>query len=975
MLVVSLWGADPEYSVTDRGAHHRVFERFIERSVPGGGSFTERQTYTELNSGICYWDPLQGQWLDSQDLIEPVQDGATAVHGPYQVHFQSNLRTRGAIRITLPEGGVLNSHVIGLVYTDLATRQSVLFAETKDCAGVILPPNSVLYEDAFSDVRASVRYTYQHGLFSQFVIFHENLPAPAAFGMSEETTILQVFTEFVDSVEPARTAHQFQFPKPAGQPKAPALSAPDETLVFGAMRMGRGRAYMLGQERNRRFAPVVKTWERRDGRVCLVESSAYTSVQGDLARLPQAAGIPRRLEKVRRLAGGPGLLPPMPGWPKAARQPMLRLAALPPPREGLTWDYELNGGGYTNYVFLANGNYYISGYVSLHGSTVFSGGSVLKMTPAGGGLTLYDNVRVNPDPYLPTLITARDDDSVGIVLPDSIHTPLPGCYGAPALELSEGLTASNYLGNMRFLYSDTALQADSDLSFPIRHCQFSGCNAALATFFGGNFMVTAQNVLISDGGTCFFGGTLQVQHATLDNNYALADGDPGALTVNLTNSIVCRTPATNANLVLHADHVAFATTNSNVFEMSHYLPRGSTNVGAGTTSPPADLRAELAQRTTQAPQWLTGAQTTDVILQPGLALDTNAVDLGYHYAPLGYVAENWSLAPGVTALLTNGTALGISFSTSNGYDWGIILDDAKFISEATVDRSNYVVRSHMVQDLMRGNPDSRAMFYDGFADGLSTNRQSEARFRFTETTQFCNDGYFLYTGAGFRALEWSHCTLADPWIVGSFTGSNGPVVGLTNCLSLHGGYVLTAASTTRAPLSLQNNLFRDAYVSLESGTNAWSVRDNLLERTEFYANAATVGLSNAVFASTNVPWTNLTLTTLVYQTGTLGTNYLGGNAQLVNGGSITADLVGLYHFTTFTNNLKEANSVVDIGLHAVAMSPTGQALDCDGDGIYDYLEDRNGNGKLDPDLFETDWRTYTTIRNRVTGLQVFTPLK
>jgi hypothetical protein len=53
--------------------------------------------------------------------------------------------------------------------------------------------------------------------------------------------------------------------------------------------------------------------------------------------------------------------------------------------------------------------------------------------------------------------------------------------------------------------------------------------------------------------------------------------------------------------------------------------------------------------------------------------------------------------------------------------------------------------------------------------------------------------------------------------------------------------------------------------------------------------------------------------------------------------------------------VKEASSMVDIGFHYVAVDPsTGLPYDTDGDGVPDYLEDRNGNGTVDSG--ETDWQ-------------------
>ena len=79
----------------------------------------------------------------------------------------------------------------------------------------------------------------------------------------------------------------------------------------------------------------------------------------------------------------------------------------------------------------------------------------------------------------------------------------------------------------------------------------------------------------------------------------------------------------------------------------------------------------------------------------------------------------------------------------------------------------------------------------------------------------------------------------------------------------------------------------------------------------------------------------------------MGNFYLPTNSPLINKGSITADKMGLYHFTTQTNQIKETNSIVDIGYHFVATDTYGNPIDTNGDGLPDYLEDANGDGIFD----------------------------
>jgi hypothetical protein len=97
-----------------------------------------------------------------------------------------------------------------------------------------------------------------------------------------------------------------------------------------------------------------------------------------------------------------------------------------------------------------------------------------------------------------------------------------------------------------------------------------------------------------------------------------------------------------------------------------------------------------------------------------------------------------------------------------------------------------------------------------------------------------------------------------------------------------------------------------------------------------------------------------------WQTGPLGTRYQAPGGPLIDKGSVTADVVGLYHFTTQTNQIKETNSIVDIGYHYVALDATGNPIDTDGDGIPDYLADANGNGIYDAGD-PANWRGGATI--------------
>jgi hypothetical protein len=159
--------------------------------------------------------------------------------------------------------------------------------------------------------------------------------------------------------------------------------------------------------------------------------------------------------------------------------------------------------------------------------------------------------------------------------------------------------------------------------------------------------------------------------------------------------------------------------------------------------------------------------------------------------------------------------------------------------------------------------------------------------------------------------------------------------------------------------TFQNALFYGGSMQLTAEMGGtWKVHDSLFHGTilsqfgtithnynGYVTNAAAQWFTNS--GTANV-WTN----TFEYQTGALGRFYQPTNSRFLNLGSTNANYVGLYHFTCTTNNVKETNSVVDIGFHYVATSG-GVPIDGDGDGIPDYLEDLNGNGLVNSG--ETSW--------------------
>jgi hypothetical protein len=303
--------------VVERGPHHRVIQRLVAEPQPDGSVSERLSSYTELATGLHYQNE-KGEWIESREEIEIFEGAAVARQGPHQVIFAANLNSPGAIDLLAPDGKRFRSHVLGLAYTDYASGKSVMIAEVKDCVGAVLPPNQVIYQDAFAgDCLADVRYFYTKAAFEQDVVILTAPPPPESYGLPSASTRLEVWTEFIEIPEGTMMAVALkQEADPAARQRMVEPDLLDQRLDYGVMKFEQGYAFAL--ERGDPFggASVAtgKSIERVEGRVFLIEKVDYADVREHLQALPrQAAGGP-----LRGLQGNPvqvaaaNLSPPSP---------------------------------------------------------------------------------------------------------------------------------------------------------------------------------------------------------------------------------------------------------------------------------------------------------------------------------------------------------------------------------------------------------------------------------------------------------------------------------------------------------------------------------------------------------------------------------------------------------------------------------------------------------------------------------------
>ena len=355
------------YSVSERGANHRVWQKATWETNKLGEIKGMTNSYTELGTGLHFLK--DGQWQESEAKIEITPDGASANKGGHKVNFAPNINTVGAIDLTTSDGKAMRSHVIGLSYFDVATGKSALIAEIKDSIGVLHAPNQIIYEDAFTDFKADLRYTYTLAGFEQDLILKEQPISPEKYGLDSKTTRLQLLTEFIDPPVPVKE-----------QVNQEGLQV-DKTLDFGEMQIGTGKAFGTGDGNQiQNEINVDKTWTKLDDRNFLIEDLKYGSIEEQLQTLPaspQAALKPQK-DGVRHVVSNKRLLPQR-REARAEVKKTIKVASVVSNQKGFVIDYSIVVNQ-TNFTFKGDTTYYVSAAVNLSSTTTIEEGTVIKYT-------------------------------------------------------------------------------------------------------------------------------------------------------------------------------------------------------------------------------------------------------------------------------------------------------------------------------------------------------------------------------------------------------------------------------------------------------------------------------------------------------------------------------------------------------------------------------------------------------------------
>src|SRR5256885_13220222 len=113
-------------TVVEAGPHERVWQTV---SVDEAGQ-TNVSFYTELATGLNYWNPATGQYEESKEQFQIAKDGsAIATNGQHQAILAADINSGGSVDLLMPDGHRLLSNPMGLSFFDTASGKSVLIAE------------------------------------------------------------------------------------------------------------------------------------------------------------------------------------------------------------------------------------------------------------------------------------------------------------------------------------------------------------------------------------------------------------------------------------------------------------------------------------------------------------------------------------------------------------------------------------------------------------------------------------------------------------------------------------------------------------------------------------------------------------------------------------------------------------------------------------------------------------------------------
>ena len=855
--------------MVQQDANSRVWQRETYELSPSGEITTNTQSYTELASGLNFLD-ASGQYVPSKEEIDIQPDGtASATQGQHKVYFPIDIYS-GEIEMVTPDGVILKSQPVGLSYDD--GSNTVFIAVLTNSVGQLLGDNQVIYTNAFAGVDADLIYTYTRSGLEQDVVIHEQLVSPDAVGLIAANSCLQVLTEFLSSPQPVVT--ETELPPQGG------MTLTDESLDFGTMKMVQGRAFLLGT--NSPLVRVSKSWMNVSGRQILVEQVPVMALADELSALPvgqQAKATPGLAGQTFARAVAPSaqarvaaLLGKI-GLPVASihRSKAIFMTKAVPGRsnKGLVMDYVALTGTMTNYAFRGDTTYYISGGLGLSGTNTIEGGSVLKFGAVGitvgsySGGCLISTANANRM----AVLTVTNDNSVGQIIAGSSGNPTNGGLPHLVLDLTSEPSVLSYL---RFSFAGVQQWSEGSSYTgisPIRNCQFISCPVAIGLGPYDNLNTLNQglyNVLFSKCGTnvqnlsIYYDGDISVsaQNVTVDqagvllqtwsgDTYATGSGFKNCILTGVTHQIFTSDYPAGYKNFSNTNFCYIASTNTGIYQSAgagnYYLATNSLR-SCGTTSLDATWLAQLRQKTTWPPLFLTNQLiTTNLTLTPQ-ALRDNASppDFGFHYDPIDYIVDNSTVSNAIITL-TNGTAIATYNETGLN-----LADNSTILSQGTATAPNWFARYQSVQEqsisLGGTNNNNGVAVYPSY-----TSAKPKGTYQFTKFTCPANGGIHLYdySTSSYTNLNVQEC---------EFWGGSNVLGGASGTTLLFDNNLFARSCITATGggiLSFTNNLvWGTTFVQLNPSGVVWSAFNNAFDSSTI-ANSTLTNGYNAYLNYTN----------------------------------------------------------------------------------------------------------------------------
>ncbi|MGO8931762.1 MAG: hypothetical protein ACLQU3_33320 [Limisphaerales bacterium] len=1016
-------------SVLEMGPHHALYSS--SDGSPGGAPTLV------LETGLYYWSADAQQWLpaDPSFSINATGDAFVANKTLGQLRASAQINTAGAITVNLdPQDATrqLVTSPVAIAIEEPATGTRLVIGTITNSIGALVEgtTNQIIYEDCFAGVCASYVVEVERGTYSADVLFTGKLDV-RDWGFTTNARVL-IFSEIYGPPPDSsirRPLYIEQDPQKIAQAAQLGLSLDviDETLCWGNLVMAEGSAYTAATATatNGASVNVAKQIETGDGRLFLVESLAFASLQDQFLSLPECtppggharlnrpngakfryAGIPR-LPSSPVVALQPSSEPAVPSaTPKRTLPLQARIARRP---AGVCVDYIANLGGTlsTPVTFQSSTNVLITGSLYLNGAVTFEPIIVKYKTNAfmqiNNTLTLK-----NFGQFRGAQFTAVDDNSVGDTCAGITNSGYTGViantgYANPAIYTAQ---SSLSLTNCRFSYAKLAVQCipstASSSTYNFSHSQLVNCITGIQLGAAGcgswgcgvTVALNANNCLMANVtlpfSICLTNPPLGLglANCTLDRAIQIAQRASGGFSLNARNCIFSNITNTSPGVTFAGAYNGFyssaqqfgtaqSTVTNSPFQSvgagNYYLTIASGFANAGTNAGiPAWLQADLGKRTTYPPTVVCDALLcSDQTLSSQVPRDTSVCSLGMHYDPMDW-ALGWVLLTNATISVNPGTviaAFGTNAGGTNIAAYGLAIgQNAALQCQGAPNAPNWFVAYNTVQEQGTNTggwiPPSSGLLLSEF-QGLTPGSVINCRFTHWSVPSLDEPGFNAPTNSG--PLTFQDCEFHGGKLL-----SSSPTIDLTNCL-LERVYANLSSADTNSPY-IRNSLFYGGIFNFAPNVTNALVKDNLFDQTAIPTNTAIYttynGGYNAYVTNNNrlLPLfaTDKILTgTPAYQTGPLGNYYYptngpsGGLTNLFNTGSTWATNVGLYHYTTTTNQVVEGSTMLDIGYHYVAVDANGNPLDTDGDGIPDYLEDTNGDGAYDSgDL--SNWKVADT---------------